>query len=70
MGAAAVAALIGPIVSAAGSLIGEVIELARNGREDEAKAKVARFVAATKAELSADTAEALDILEARDIPED
>lgn len=62
-------ALIGPIIAAAAALIAEVIELAKGGKEEEAKAKVARFVAASKVELSADKAEALDFLDGRDIPD-
>ncbi len=58
-------ALIGPIVSATGQLIIEVIELASSGNEPAARQKVLRFVAMTRKELDADKREALDILDDR-----
>lgn len=58
-------ALIGPIIAAASALVSEVVDMVRDGKEEEARAKVERFVAATKAELAADKQGALDILHAR-----
>lgn len=58
-------ALIGPIVSATSQLIVEVIELANGGDEPAARAKVQRFVAATRDELSDDKQGALDLLHGR-----
>ena len=57
--------LIGPIVSATSQLIVEVIELASSGNEPAARAKVLRFVAATRDELSDDKKGALDLLDGR-----